>query len=61
MIAQGTDGLFRRDLLEGVMKGKDFLSFVPHHPSALDRSPELVGWLKEMYPHSTLETLTPED
>ena len=29
MIAQGTDGLSRGNLLEGVMKGEDFLSFVP--------------------------------
>ena len=61
MIAQGTDGLSRGDLLEGVMKGIDFLSYVPVHLSALDRSPELEGWLRGMYPHGTLETLAPED
>ena len=36
MIAQGTDGLSRGDLLKGVMKGIDFLSYVPIHLSALD-------------------------
>ena len=41
MVAQGTDGLSRGDLLEGVMKGDDFLSFVPLHQSALARSPGL--------------------
>jgi hypothetical protein len=46
MIAQDTDGLSCRDLLKGVMKGKDFLSFVPLHLSALDCSPELEGWLR---------------
>jgi hypothetical protein len=61
MIAQGTDGLSRGDLLEGVMKGEDFLSFVPLHLSALDRSPDLEGWFRGMYPHGTLETLDPCD
>jgi hypothetical protein len=62
MIAQGTDGISWWDLLEGVMKGKDFLSFMPLHLSALDWSPEFKGWLRGVYPHSTLlETLAPED
>jgi hypothetical protein len=61
MIAQGTDGLSRGDLLEGVMKGEDFLSFVPLHLSALERSPELEGWFRGMFPHGELETLAPED
>jgi hypothetical protein len=36
MIAQGMDGLSWGDLLKGVMKGDDFLSFIPLHQSALE-------------------------
>jgi hypothetical protein len=61
MIAQGTDGLSRGDFLEGVMKGEEFFSFVPLHLSALERSPELEGWLRGLFPHGELETLAPED
>jgi hypothetical protein len=61
IIAQGTDGLSRGDLLEGVMKGIPFLSYVPLHLSALERSPELEGWFRGMFPRGELETLAPED
>ena len=37
MIRQGTDGFSRGDMLEGVLKGRDMLSFVPLHLSALER------------------------
>jgi hypothetical protein len=43
---QGTDGLSRGNLLEGVMKGKDMLTFIPLHQTALERSPKLRGWIK---------------
>lgn len=46
MIAQGTDGLSRGDLNEGVMKGDDILEFVPLHLSALERQPKLEGWIR---------------
>ena len=46
MIAQGTDGLSRGRLNEGVMSGSPMLSFVPTHLGALDRSPLLLDWLK---------------
>jgi len=46
MIAQGTDGLSRGDLGEGVMKGRSMLSFVPLHLSAAERSPSILGWVK---------------
>ena len=36
MIAQGTDGLSRGQLGEGVMEGLDMLDFVPLHLSAAD-------------------------
>ena len=37
MIAQGTDGLSRGDLTNGVMRGMPMLEFVPLHKSVLDR------------------------
>ena len=46
MIAQGTDGLSRGDLNEGVMKGDPLTSFIPLHRSAMDRQPELKTWVK---------------
>ena len=45
MIDQGGDGLSRGSTNEGVMIGKDFLSFLPLHKSALERSPELRNWI----------------
>jgi hypothetical protein len=61
MISQGTNGLSRGNLLEGVMKGDDFLSFVPLHLLALERSPDLEGWFKGMFRHNELEVLAPGD
>jgi hypothetical protein len=46
MQAQGTDGVSRGQLSEGVMNGESMMSFVPLHETALERSPELKGWLK---------------
>ena len=45
MIAQGTDGLSRGDLNEGVMSGREFKAFIPLHRGALERSPLLLNWL----------------
>ena len=45
MIAQGTDGLSRGDLNEGVMKGDQLSSFIPLHLSALARQPDLRAWI----------------
>ena len=47
MIEQGTDGLSRGDLGEGVMKGAKMLEFVPLHLTAFDRSERLKHWLVE--------------
>jgi hypothetical protein len=47
MIQPGSDGLSRGCLLDGVMAGDDMLSFVPLHQSALERSPELLAWLRD--------------
>ena len=45
MIAQGTDGLSRGSLNNGVLGGASMLHFVPFHLSALDRSPSLQNWV----------------
>ena len=45
MIAQGTDGLSRGEMYEGVMNGQPMLSFVPLHIGAVDRSPALLDWI----------------
>ncbi len=42
MIAQGTDGLSRGILLEGVVRGEDMLSFVDLLRSAMERHPQLL-------------------
>ena len=46
MIAQGTDGLSRGDMNEGVMQGKGILQFIPLHLSALDRQRKLKTWIQ---------------
>jgi hypothetical protein len=46
MIAQGTDGLSRGSLLEGVVKGEDMLSFIDLLRLAIERHP---GLLKFVY------------
>jgi hypothetical protein len=47
MQAQGTDGVSRGQLTEGVMNGEPMMSFMPLHQTALERSPTLKKWLKE--------------
>jgi hypothetical protein len=62
MIAQGTDGLSRGDLSNGVMAGESMLSFVPLNKSALDRSPELGDWfLSSTGGIASWSVLTPKD
>eukprot|EP00980_Cylindrotheca_fusiformis_P027728 scaffold22529_cov73-Cylindrotheca_fusiformis.AAC.2 len=46
MIAQGTDGLSRGGLNEGVMGGKSMLTFVPLHLPAFQRTSLLEPWVK---------------
>ena len=43
MTAQGTDGLSRGEMLEGVLKGEQMLSFVPLHMSEWERESKLQG------------------
>ena len=47
MISQGTDGLLRGCLIEGVMAGTPMLDFKPLHLSALDRQPTLLQWIRD--------------
>ena len=65
MIAQGSDGLSRGNMSEGVMQGKSMLSFVPLHLTASQRQPNLVKWIKTWAEINedglSLEVLTPKD
>ena len=58
MIAQGTDGVSRGFLGEGIMAGDAMKSFIPIHLSALSRSSGLETWIKSWSSDSliTLET-----
>jgi hypothetical protein len=61
MIAQGTDGCSRGVLLEGVMAGRDMLSFIDLDKSAITRYPPLLDWIRSWTMDSTLNPLTPEE
>ena len=58
-IAQGSDGLSRGALNEGIMKGADFLTFLDFHRSAVERSTKLLPWVKSWF--GNCELLTPKD
>jgi len=60
MIQQGTDGLSRGNLSEGVLKGDSIGSFVPIHVDPLSRAPTLTSWLKT-WVGKDAEFLSPED
>ena len=60
MIAQGTDGCSRGSMMEGVMAGKEMLSFVDLARTAIERHPPLLDWVRSWTNRSTLEPLTPE-
>lgn len=65
MIEQGTDGLSRGNLTEGVMQGtRSMMDFVPLHRSAFERSPALFEWIESwvgLEESEDLEYLTPTD
>eukprot|EP00956_Cyclotella_meneghiniana_P034238 scaffold102682_cov132-Cyclotella_meneghiniana.AAC.1 len=61
MIAQGTDGCSRGVLLEGVMSGQSMLSFVDLDKTAVERSPELLPWIRSWCGKRDLNPLTPEE
>ena len=60
MIAQGTDGVSRGFLAQGIMAGDPMISFIPIHLSALDRSPTLEPWLRSWCGKESL-MLSPDD
>ena len=60
MKAQGTDGVSRGHLKEGVSAGEDMMSFIPLHLTALQRSPAMKDWLNSWL-GSHAEFLEPED
>eukprot|EP00804_Cyclotella_cryptica_P012519 CCRYP_017724-RA/>CCRYP_017724-RA protein AED:0.34 eAED:0.23 QI:0/0/0/1/1/1/3/0/930 len=60
MIAQGTDGCSRGLLLEGVMAGQSMLSFVDLDKTAVERSPELLPWIRSWCGRRDINPLTPE-
>ena len=45
MIEQGTDGLSRGNLLEGVMQTGNMMSWIPLHLSAVKTQPNLFDWI----------------
>lgn len=49
MMAQGTDGISRGDMLEGVMAGIPMLDFIPLNKEACERSFTLEGWIKSWF------------
>ena len=61
MIAQGTDGISRGNLLEGVMAGKQMIEFVPLNLTALERSPMLIEWISSWTLEFRLSFLNTED
>jgi hypothetical protein len=61
MISQGTDGLSRGVVTEGVMAGKSMLSFVPLYLNALDRQPSLLDWLRDWLQLPGLTPLMPDE
>ena len=62
-IAQGSDGLSRGELNEGVMNGIPFSVYLNFHKTAIERSPLLLDWINaflcDSYGPATL--LTPSD
>jgi len=50
MIESGIDGLSRGDFNTGVMTGRSILDYVPLAFSAVERSPEVVEWIKSWVP-----------
>ena len=60
MIDQGSDGLSRGNLSEGVMKGTSMSSFIPLNKTAFERSGSLEAWLRG-WTDESVTRLEPED
>eukprot|EP00956_Cyclotella_meneghiniana_P014413 scaffold21564_cov22-Cyclotella_meneghiniana.AAC.3 len=61
MISRGTDGCSRGVLMEGVMAGKDMLSYIDLDKSAIERSPDLLPWIRSWCGNKQLTPLTPAE
>jgi hypothetical protein len=61
MIAQGTDGLSRGDLSNGVLGGEHMLQHVPLNETVLDRCFEAVEWLQSSVTGGNWRVLESED
>jgi hypothetical protein len=60
MIAQGTDGISRGELNQGIASGMSMLSFIPLHLGALERESGLKSWIQSWL-GSQAEFLSPID
>jgi hypothetical protein len=60
MIKDGTDGMSRGQLREGVTAGESMLSFIPLNEDPLDRTPKLKAWIKS-WAGDLAEFLVPDD
>ena len=61
MIAQGTGGLSRGLMTEGVMSGKEMMSFVTINLSAMQRSENITEWINSLWGKGNKVPLKPED
>jgi hypothetical protein len=60
MKEQGTDGLSRGDLTEGVMRGENIMSFIPLHKTAVDKEPILRTWINSWYQSNGTNWISPD-
>lgn len=60
MICQGTDGLSRGLLHDGVFARQPMSLHIPLHLSAFERSPAVLQWCRTWCPDSNVTPLTPE-
>jgi hypothetical protein len=61
MIAQGTDGLSRGVLTEGIFATSPMAVHIPLHLSAFEQSESLLTWCRSWVPDPHITPLTPED
>ena len=63
MIDQGSDGLSRGDMYEGIMSGRSMFDFVPLHQSACSRFKDITNWVEgwARVMGNPIEVLSPED
>ena len=61
MTEQGTDGLSRSQLTEGVMQRISMQSFIPLNETVLERSPSFKLWVEEWMSEKKVELLEPKD